>query len=361
MSARPSTPELTVIIPTRDRSEQARQATLCAVRQREVDVEVIIVDDGSAEPHAQRLADFQSGFDGQVRLIRNEVSQGVARARNAGIAQARGAWIGFCDDDDIWAPDKARRSLEAGWDTRLGWTCSAALKVDRRLSPFVVQRPPEPVTVARELLGSNVIPGGASNVIARTELVRAVGAFDPQFSALADWDLWIRLALAAPLGAIPEPLVAYVTHAGQMSDDVKRLWTELEVLLAKYEGARAAHGVSFNECSWRAYIGDKHLVNSHRFAAAYQLSYSALLGRWRMLKPAAMGLFSPYHAAAARRSARNGLIATQWGPEFSSWLPAERETIRPATGAPPPLEPAEPTVPASGPPEIPQTMAAPVT
>ena len=117
---------------------------------------------------------------------------------NAGIDAATAPWIGFCDDDDLWAPTKAVEQLRAAGSTA-GWTCSATVKVDTDLYPLGQRRAPEPATVADRLLAANVIPGGASSVIARADIVRAVGGFDTTLSTLADWDFWVRLAAACSL------------------------------------------------------------------------------------------------------------------------------------------------------------------
>ena len=83
------------------------------------------------------------------------------------------------------------------------WACSAALVVTRATDILQYSPAPEPETIAPELLRRNAIPGGCSNVVAETTLVREVGGFDTELSLLADWDLWIRLALAAPAAVIP--------------------------------------------------------------------------------------------------------------------------------------------------------------
>jgi hypothetical protein len=72
------------------------------------------------------------------------------------------------------------------------------------------------------ILTRNVVPGGASNVLADTALVRSVGVFDDSFMTLADWDLWTRLGLAAPLATVDRPLHGYYVHAGSMAHDVRR-------------------------------------------------------------------------------------------------------------------------------------------
>src|SRR2546421_12955356 len=101
-------PEATVIIPTRDRWPLLA-VTLCgALAQEGVTLEVIVVDDGSVDQTPRRLAEV---IDERVRVIRHPSSRGVAAARNSAIAAARGEWLAFLDDDDLWAPHKLRIQL----------------------------------------------------------------------------------------------------------------------------------------------------------------------------------------------------------------------------------------------------------
>ena len=75
---------------------------------------MVIVDDGSADETAERLAELA---DRRIRPIRHEVSRHVAAARNAGIAAAKGEWIAFLDDDDLWAPMRISLSVRASSST----------------------------------------------------------------------------------------------------------------------------------------------------------------------------------------------------------------------------------------------------
>src|ERR671936_561680 len=96
-------PQVSVVLPTRDRPSELSRALSSTRSQRGVTSEVIVVDDGSVPP----VAVPEDG----VRLIRIAPSCGVAHARNRGIAAARGEWIALLDDDDVWAPDRLRRML----------------------------------------------------------------------------------------------------------------------------------------------------------------------------------------------------------------------------------------------------------
>ena len=80
------------------------------MRRSAVDLEVIVVDDGSTDATRQVVED---AGDPRIRYIRNDATRGVSAARNRGIAAAEGDWISFLDDDDVWAPEKLTRQLTA--------------------------------------------------------------------------------------------------------------------------------------------------------------------------------------------------------------------------------------------------------
>src|SRR5215213_295324 len=101
-------PDATIIIPTRDRPDWLPRTLLSALEQQGTEAEIIVVDDGSTTPVSERLTrEAQS----RLRVLRNPSSLGVARARNRGIDEARGEWIAFLDDDDVWAPNKLSEDL----------------------------------------------------------------------------------------------------------------------------------------------------------------------------------------------------------------------------------------------------------
>ena len=76
-----------------------------------------------------------------------------------------------------------------------------------------------------------------------TDLVREVGGFDEALSNLADYDLWIRLGLAASLAVVDRPLVGYRVHNSGMAHNVRRAEQELGYVEAKYRAVRRERGV----------------------------------------------------------------------------------------------------------------------
>ena len=187
------------------------------LEQRDVELELIVVDDGSSDGTAEAL---EALGDPRVTVLRNAASRGVAHARNRGIERATHPWIAFLDDDDRWSPDKLRVQLDLARaeDADFVYTAGLAVAADGR----VLWRSPAftPAELRQGIRSRNLVFAGSSNVLARTELLRRLGGFDESLHHIADWDLWIRLTEAGRGAACPEALVAYVVHETNMHQTV---------------------------------------------------------------------------------------------------------------------------------------------
>src|SRR5881397_1285072 len=118
---------VTVVIPTRNRSDLLRQTLTSVLRQRDVDLRVIVVDDASTDDVAGVVAGWG---DGRVRVLRNDAATGVSAARNRGLSETTTEWVGFCDDDDLWSPDKLGRQLAAARSPRRDWAYTGCVYVN---------------------------------------------------------------------------------------------------------------------------------------------------------------------------------------------------------------------------------------
>src|SRR5919197_55125 len=117
---------VSVVVPTHNRARLLSRTLRSICAQQSVDFEVVVVDDGSTDDTAAVAA----AADTRVKIICNPRPCGVSVARNIGITAARGDWIAFCDDDDLWAPDKLAAQLSAADEARLGWVYSGDVTVD---------------------------------------------------------------------------------------------------------------------------------------------------------------------------------------------------------------------------------------
>jgi glycosyltransferase involved in cell wall biosynthesis len=210
--------EVTVVVPTRNRSSLLRQTLHSITAQQGVDTGIVVVDDASTDDTAEVVGRMPG-----VRLVRHDEPTEQRIARNHGAEVATTPWLAFCDDDDLWAPTKLRTQLAALRRTGADWCTSSALHVDEALAPIGGERLRRPRDIDRLIAGRNVVPGGGSGVVVRRSLFEAVGGFDDDARFAEDWDLWIRLSRAGTAVCVDELLVAYRrwahTYSHQAFDD----------------------------------------------------------------------------------------------------------------------------------------------
>lgn len=97
---------LSVVIPSHNRASLLTEAIQSILCQQSGPMEIIVVDDGSSDQTGETV----ESFGPPVRLIQ-QAHAGPAAARNRGLKHACGEYIGFLDDDDLWAPDKLQLQL----------------------------------------------------------------------------------------------------------------------------------------------------------------------------------------------------------------------------------------------------------
>jgi glycosyltransferase involved in cell wall biosynthesis len=284
---------VTVVIPTRDRwSLLSTYALPSALGQEGVELEVVVADDGSVDGTSARLDDLA---DQQLRYVRHDEPRGAAAARNAGIADARGEWIAFLDDDDLWSPSKLRAQLESMGSARWGYT--GAFVVDERLRPIDTLPLADPSSLPDALRHGNVVAAGSSSVLVRAELVRSVGGFDENLWFGYDWDLWRRLAEAGSAAVCPDLLVATLEHSRRSRlRDRRLLLKESDELVRRGGGDRDDRR---SAAEWIA--NDQHRGGKRVAASLLYLRAAVLFRSPGNLPPAVGALFGERGMRAAAR------------------------------------------------------------
>ena len=202
---------ISVVIPAFGRPDSVRRAMLSATDQEGVEVEVLIVDDGSPTPLSKSMGEVPEN----VRIIRLDTNSGPGAARNFGASQASNSAIAFLDSDDSWAPAKLVRQevlLAAGvgvvtdYSVRISGGRSSSVQIDaKRLSDVAY------VYVAHP----------SSLLLTRTDFDR-VGGFPEQRKCAEDWVLFTRLLRAGvDLAHVPEALTIYNWREGSATLDAR--------------------------------------------------------------------------------------------------------------------------------------------
>jgi len=237
-----SSPSVAVVIPTHDRAALLRRTLASVLSQREVDLEVIVVDDGSNDLEAREVRRCEGE---RVRVVRNDDARGVAAARNLGAGETDATWVAFCDDDDLWTPTKLARQIAAAETTARRWAYTGAVKFE--LGPVVWQlmAAPDPSRVASRLPYQNIIPAGSSNIVVRRDALLEAGGFDAGLWHLADWDMWLRLLEIGLPAHAPGIGVGYRLHLSAMSLTPEGVLDDLQVIDARWRHLRQGEPLDY--------------------------------------------------------------------------------------------------------------------
>lgn len=102
--------DVSVVVPAYNAQETIRRCVESILGQEDVDLELIVVDDGSTDGTGA-LLDEMAAADSRLHVV-HQKNRGRSAARNAGMDLARGTWIAFCDADDYYLPGALRHLLD---------------------------------------------------------------------------------------------------------------------------------------------------------------------------------------------------------------------------------------------------------
>lgn len=199
---------VSAVIITYNRSlDILRRAVLSVLNQTYSPMELIVVNDcPDNRALSEDIRQMLEALDPNIVYLVHEKNQGACAARNTGLAAAKGAFIGFLDDDDEWLPEKTAKQIALmGEGVALVGCDSYRVTAGSVLYHHPVRPCDDPVSA---ILRTNFI-GSTSFPLLRTECVRAVGGFDVNVKSCQDYDLWIRLIAAYPMAFVEEALANY--------------------------------------------------------------------------------------------------------------------------------------------------------
>jgi glycosyltransferase involved in cell wall biosynthesis len=278
--------KVSVVIPTYNRAHSVVDAIRSVLGQRYTDLELIVVDDGSTDDTAVRVAAIG---DARLRYVRGR-HEGVSTARNLGVRHATGELVAFLDSDDLWQPDKLTREVEimARYpDADVVFSDLEKRHGDRVYASFMR----ETAVFSRRLRGASYpdglrlearemhlclleeVPVKPSALVVRRTAFDEVGGFDEAWTSSEDWEFLLRLAqshrfvyLDRPLAVLfisPDSLHITDQSRGEeamielLGREARRLAGDREAVAAVRRGlvTRTKH------CAW-------HHIDHHRRARA---------------------------------------------------------------------------------------------
>ena len=224
---------LTVIVPHRNRPDYLRQALLSIRAQSIVPSEILVVDDYSLPAHREKLDDLAD----LATILLLERNVGLSEARNIGAKAAKGEWVAFLDDDDLFFPDKSDRQFrylrEHPDCDALGGGLIMASSDGRR--EYWGGHETRQLTVRDALLYTASM---AQALMIRRDVFLQLGGFEARLRALEDYEFGIRaIASGCRMHFLAEPMFIYRRGGReQMSMEFGRMVRAEMAVLQRHSG-----------------------------------------------------------------------------------------------------------------------------
>lgn len=239
---------ISVIVPVYNAEKYIVETMECVSAQTYENWELLLVEDGSSDGTAEKIEGYvaETG-ETRIRLIRQPANMGAARARNRGLAEARGRYIAYLDADDLWVPEKLERELRFLQEKDAAFVFTGYEFADEQgRGTGKVVRVPETLNYRQALSNTTIF---TTTVMFDTE---KIGREELQMPVVKSEDtaLWFRvLRNGYTAYGLDENLVKYRRTGGTLSSNkleaIRRIWN----LYRGCEGLGLAES-AYHFCFW---------------------------------------------------------------------------------------------------------------
>lgn len=261
-----ASPLISIIVPTFNYGRFIGQTLNNLQSQTYVNWECVVVDDGSTDDTESSVREFRR-HDERIRYIYKE-NGGVSSARNIGIAEARGRYIQFLDSDDFLERRKLEiqsryldhnQHVEIIYGNVRGFGADTENESDSDISAYELEWFPRFSGYGKDAIKALLrVPFPLHAPLLRKETISKVGNFDETFSGCADWNFWMRCAVAGLRFEYlpwPETAALYRQHPNSMCKDKE---------LMNFDRRRMRKAIE------RMILDDEILSLNHQYAVAYE-------------------------------------------------------------------------------------------
>lgn len=209
-------PRVTVAIPVFNGAPYIKRAISSVLNQSMGDFEILVIDDGSTDTSC---AEVESMEDDRIRLLKNGQNHGLAWTRNRLMAEAKGEFLAWLDQDDVCLENRLIRQVEVFERNPNTVLCGGAARVYREggeaashtYTPSVSGR----LLAAMQLFWNVLV---TSTVMMRLDLVRdSAISFDPSIEPAEDFGFWFECAGLGVVQIVDEVMAEIYTSSSGAS------------------------------------------------------------------------------------------------------------------------------------------------
>jgi len=210
-------PRVSIIMNVRNGASFLREALDSVMAQTFQDWELIVWDDRSTDESTKIVAEYP---DPRIRYFLSPEETPLGEARNSAIRQAKGQWLAFLDQDDIWLPRKLQQQMALADDRAgiiYGRTIQFYLSGEERDYDYAHEFRPLPEGDIFTQLFADACFIAMSSAVLRRSAVEAVGPIPDTIQSVPDYYLYVAVARRHPARAVQEAVCRYRMHGGSMS------------------------------------------------------------------------------------------------------------------------------------------------
>ena len=225
---------VSMVIPSYNHDRYIQACINSVIEQDYPNIELIIIDDGSTDDSRCKIEELVPACTSRfVRFeFRDRLNKGLAATVDEGLAWARGQYFAYFNSDDILLPSKTSMLLRNIVDEpNVAGVFSGCELIDADGAYIRSLHPREVYLEFDDLLLSRKHLIITPSQLLRTEAVRTVGGY-PSNLFIEDWYMWLKLTdYGYRLKIIPDVLVSYRQHAGNMSKQAVKMYESRKLIL----------------------------------------------------------------------------------------------------------------------------------
>lgn len=271
---------VSIIIPTYNSQNYILETIDSALGQLYIDVEIIVVDDGSTDKTKEYLQ--LHGVMDKIKYI-YQSNKGLSSARNTGLVEAAGEYCCFLDSDDLLEPTFCYElAIYMNVNKKdIVYSDYSYFLDDNEKTIVNIHYPIISGDIFNQIIFGNKFPVNA--VMIRKRIINNI-IFDVELTSYEDWFFWIRLSLNHSFFYYNKVLAKVRIRQGSMSTNKRKMIRNCVKVLEKTEPLVKKRGISDKELALFYYFYSSCLISDKKYIKALKRCYMANLIEFMLVK-----------------------------------------------------------------------------